>query len=176
VYRCAMKRIALLFLLAAGVATFAKPATVTTVILVRHAEKAAPSGDVKLSVHGTLRAEELARVLADARISAIFTTELIRTGATAAPLAAALNITPTVIHTGPTYAANVVANILANQAGKTVLVVGHTDTTVAVLNALHVTPPPTAIPETQFDNLFICTLVSGQAPVLTTLRYGAAAR
>jgi len=170
-----MKRIALLFLLAAGsVPVFPQP-VVTTVILVRHAEKAGPSGDVKLSVHGQIRAEELARVLADAKVSAIFTTEFIRTRETAAPLATALGITPTPIHTGPTYAASVAAEIVQHQAGKTVLVVGHSDTTVTVLNALHATPLPT-IPETQFDNLFICTLVTGRPPVLTTLRYGAAAR
>jgi 2,3-bisphosphoglycerate-dependent phosphoglycerate mutase len=181
-----MKRTALLLLvilLAACMTTSTSTTTTaavkappaTTVILVRHAEKAAPDGDPPLSEAGNARAQELARVLAGAHISAIYTTQYIRTRETARPLATALGVTPVAISTGTGYAAAVAADIAANHAGQTVLVVGHTTTTVELLTALGVAGMA-AIPETEYDNLFVCTVVEGRAPVLTALRYGAAAR
>jgi hypothetical protein len=52
-----------------------------------------------------------------------------------------------------------------------VLVVGHSNTTVDVLRALGVTELP-SIPESQFDDLFVCTLVDGAPAKLVALRYG----
>ena len=56
-----------------------------TIILARHAEKAAPSGDPELTPEGRRRAEALAQVVADVRLTAILTTQFRRTGLTAAP-------------------------------------------------------------------------------------------
>ena|SRR5438552_11616000 len=54
--------------------------------LVRHAEKAMTGGnDPELSAVGQERAEALARILKDCKITAIFTTEFKRTQETAAP-------------------------------------------------------------------------------------------
>jgi len=159
----------------AGSTAAAKAPVATTVILVRHAEKATPEGDPPLSEAGKARASELARVLAGAHVSAIYTTQYIRTRETARPLAEALAVTPTAIGTGTGYAAAAAADIRTNHAGQTVLVVGHTTTTVELLNALGVTDLPT-IPETEYDDLFVCTLVEGRPPVVTALRYGAPAR
>ncbi len=60
-------------------------AQATTIILARHAEKAAPSGDPELTPEGMRRAEALAQVVADVRLSAILTTHFRRTRLTAAP-------------------------------------------------------------------------------------------
>lgn len=89
-----MKRLLSLFLLCtiASAALANGPAEVTTVILVRHAERddaAEPKKtppDPPLSAPGAKRAEELARVLAGTAIGAILTTDCIRTRSTAAPL------------------------------------------------------------------------------------------
>jgi 2,3-bisphosphoglycerate-dependent phosphoglycerate mutase len=63
------------------------------VVLVRHAEKAeAPPSDPPLSPDGTTRAAALARVLSDAGITRIHSSDTRRTRDTAAPLAAALGI------------------------------------------------------------------------------------
>src|SRR5215213_9019578 len=81
----------------------------TTIILVRHAEKAvSTSADMALSEAGAARANELARVLGGARIGAIYTTQYLRTRQTVAPLAKALGIEPVSIETGKTYPAEVV--------------------------------------------------------------------
>jgi broad specificity phosphatase PhoE len=147
----------------------------TTVILVRHAEKAPVSGDMPLSEAGQARAKELARVLADARITAIYTTPFRRTRETVAPLAAALNITPETCETGKDYAPRIVRDLLANHAGETVLVAGHSNTTVDVLRELGMKDPP-FIPEPQFDNLFVCTVGDALPASCVALRYGAPTR
>lgn len=168
-----MKRIAL-FVLLSLLAVTASAAT-TTVILVRHAEKAAPEGDPPLSEAGAMRANELARVLAGAHIDAIYVTQYLRTQQTAQPLAAALKIEPMVIEAGrKEYAANVVKAIREHHSGETVLVVGHQNTTVDVLRELGLKELP-AIPDPQYDDLFVVTIADGQ-PALVSLRYGAVAR
>lgn len=165
---------ALLFLLAASAAFAKQP---TTVILVRHGEKAAASGDMPLSDAGLARAQELARVLADAHVGAIFVTQYVRTQQTAAPIAKAAGLTPIVVTANADYAKAIAAKI-AEHAGETVLVVGHSNTTPDVIRQLGIAEAP-SIAETQFDDLFIVVLGDGAmdgAAKLIRLRYGAAAR
>jgi broad specificity phosphatase PhoE len=171
-----MKRIVLLTLLAAVLAPSLLAAPkVTTVLLVRHAEKASMDEDPPLSAAGVARAKELARVLASVPVRAIYITQYVRTAMTAQPFADAVSIKPIVRKTGKTYAAELAKEILAEHAGQTVLVVGHTTTTAAMLRAFGV-PDVAVIEESTFDNLFVCTLVEGAPPVVTALRYGVAAR
>src|SRR5215813_7591388 len=61
------------------------------VFVVRHAEKASDANEpsVPLSEAGTARAARLAALLKDAGVSAIYSTDAIRTRKTAEPLAAA---------------------------------------------------------------------------------------
>jgi lysophospholipase L1-like esterase/phosphohistidine phosphatase SixA len=166
-----MKRLALALMVM--LVTFPATAKVTTVILVRHAEKAAPSGDPPLSAAGEARAKELARVLASVHPKAIFATHFIRTQQTVAPLAAAAGLKPIVINAGATYTADVVKAIREN-AGGTIVVAGHSNTTPEVIHALGIADaPPIADPE--YDNLFIVTLADGSRPQLLTLHYGAPA-
>src|SRR5512140_1322272 len=102
----------------------------TTVILVRHAEKAAASSmssDVPLSAAGQQRATELARVLGEAGIAAIYTTPYERTRQTAAPLAAKLGLKPVEIAAGKDYAEQMAKRIREKNVGETVLVVGHSN-------------------------------------------------
>ncbi|HEY3056398.1 MAG TPA: phosphoglycerate mutase family protein [Thermoanaerobaculia bacterium] len=147
---------------------------ITTIILVRHAEKAGPSGDVLLSAAGFDRAKELARVLGSAGISAIYTTPFHRVRQTAEPLATALHITPVEVETGDTYARDVVNAIMRDHKGQTVLVIGHSNTTVDVLRQLKIPNPP-SITDSQYDDLFLCT-ISGATRKLLVLHYGAVAR
>lgn len=171
------RTLALSLALTLACAVFAESRSqVTTVILVRHAEKAAePAADPPLTDAGQLRANELARVLGSAGIDAIYTTPFARTRATATPLAAALKVTPIEMRTGPTYAADMAATIIAKHRGSTVLVVGHSNSTQHVIHALGIADAP-KIEESTFDNLFIVSLADGSEPRLTSLRYGAVAR
>ena len=151
---------------------------VTTVILVRHAEKGVVSqmaDDVPLSDAGMARAHELSRALADVHVDAIYTTQYLRTRQTAMPLAKAQNIKAVAIEAGKTYAEDIAKRIRADHEGQTVVVVGHSNTTPEVIRALGVATVP-AIGETEYDDLFIVTLAPGATPKLITLRYGAPAR
>ena len=86
---------------------FARPPGATELLLVRHGESAAAvegetfplvdgQGDPPLHPEGVRQAELVGRRLQDEDISAIYVTTLQRTHQTAAPLAAALGITPIV--------------------------------------------------------------------------------
>src|SRR5688572_14427585 len=98
-----MKRLAaVLFLLATTAFANGGP-EVTTVILVRHAEKAGPSGDVPLSEPGLARANELARVLQGVKIDAIYSTPFERTRKTVAPIAEKLGVKVEEVGSGKTY-------------------------------------------------------------------------
>ena len=145
---------------------------VTTVILVRHAEKLSDTmaDDVALNDEGKARADELARVLGPTKIDTIYTTQWLRTRQTAEPTAKAKGITPLVTQTGKTYAVDLAGKIKAEGAGKTTLVVGHSNTTRDVLRALGIADAP-YIPDTQYDDLFVVTL-SGETAKVVSLRYG----
>ncbi|MGZ8781809.1 MAG: histidine phosphatase family protein, partial [Thermoanaerobaculia bacterium] len=101
--------------------------------------------------------------------TAIYTTPYARTRDTAAPIASALRLTSIEVKPGPSYAADLAAKIRAEHAGKTVLVVGHSNTTQNVMKALGIENAP-KIEETEYDNLFIVTLTSSGAKMLV-LKY-----
>jgi broad specificity phosphatase PhoE len=141
----------------------------TTVILVRHAERATASmsdTDAGLSPAGLKRAAVLERVLADAHVRAIYTSRMPRTIQTAQPLAKRLNLAPKQIDD----AAALVKDLKAHP-GQTVLVVHHGNTLPQVMEALGISHPP-AIADTQFDLLFIVTSGNTGPPHLLTLHYG----
>jgi len=75
-----------------GVAPLAAQSTKqTTVVLVRHAEKApAPADDPPLTAAGEARARDLWTAVHDAGVDAVITTQFVRTRATAQPTATAL--------------------------------------------------------------------------------------
>ncbi len=152
-------------------ATAQEPLQPTTVILVRHAEKSVPLGDYPLSAEGRDRAQELARVLADAPIKAIYTTQFVRTQQTAKPLAERLHLPVTVIVATKTYVTDQLDRIRTEHAGQTVLVVSHRLTVPALIEALGVGPVPT-IEEEQYDHLYIVTLPPTGGATLLALRYG----
>src|SRR3990172_195215 len=89
------------FLLAALMLAGATPpslcAQASTVVLVRHAEKAAESGDPDLSTVGQARAKDLKVALVAFPVQAIFVSEYRRTLQTADPTAAFLHLTPVAI-------------------------------------------------------------------------------
>ena len=139
----------------------------TIVLIVRHAEKSAPSGDIPLSQAGFERAQVLACVLADANISAIYTSKFIRTIQTAEPLAKRLNLVPQQIYEVETLA----KNILEHHAGQTVLVVHHSDTVPELIKALGADTKP-EIADNEFDKLFVVTVYAPHRAHALILHYG----
>ncbi|RPI49091.1 MAG: histidine phosphatase family protein [Acidobacteria bacterium] len=138
------------------------------VFVVRHAERADTSADSPLSPVGQVRALRLGAMLKDAGITQIYTTNLQRTVQTAAPLAAALLLTPTEI------AVSDLDALFIKLQGATlhdrVLIVGHSNTVPEILHRLGVTTPVT-VGETEYDSLFIAIPKEGSPAFFVQLRY-----
>lgn len=154
---------------------------VTTVFLVRHAEKAdAPPDDPLLSEAGKARAKELARVLGGSGVKAIYTSQLLRTKETAGPLAAQLGIAPNTVTLKPKPTnprevseqsiAEIVDKIHA-RAGEAALVIGHTNSVPDVIRMLGGDVVP-AIDEKTFDNLFVVTVYAKGKAKVAQMKYG----
>lgn len=147
----------------------------TVVVLVRHAEKAAqPAADPPLTDAGAARAKALVAVAKDAGVTAIITTQYLRTRATAEPTATALNVTPEVVNAGPMPAhAKAVAEQVLKHQGGTVLVVGHSNTIPAIVGTLGA-PQPKDLCDSEYDQVFVVVLGDSGAPRLLRSKYGAA--
>ena len=144
----------------------------TVVVVVRHAETAGGmGGDPALSEAGTARAQALVDLLKNANVAAIYATQYQRTRLTAAPLADALHLSVNTIQASNPMQAHVdaIAAKVKEHAGKTVLVVGHSNTVPMIVKALG-GPDIGSIPETEYDNLF--TIITGASGVrLVRSRY-----
>jgi probable phosphoglycerate mutase len=129
-----MKRLiaaaAFLLLAPAGVAQ-------TAVYIVRHAEKVAEDMNhpsTELAEAGKKRAQNLATILRDSGVSAIYVTDTVRSRETARPLAEMLGITPHVYEGRD--AAGLVQRIRKDHPDEVVLVVGHENTVGDIARAL----------------------------------------
>jgi len=149
----------------------------STVILVRHAEKAAtPANDPGLTPGGVQRATDLAAALSDAHVNAVITTQLERAKATAKPLVDAAKVTPVVVPASSDIAAHVnavVAAVAARKPGDVVLVVGHSNTIPAIIAALG-GPRMPELCDAQYSGLFVMQLRPNGPPSFVRGKYGAA--
>jgi broad specificity phosphatase PhoE len=144
----------------------------TTVILVRHAEKAAaPADDPPLTKAGEARAKALATIARDAGVTAIITTQFARTRATARPAADALHITPEVVSAGGAQHVQDVARAIGSHTGGVVLVVGHSNTIPAIIAALGAPQPP-PICDSEYDDLYVVTIPANGSAHVIRARYG----
>ncbi|HYU98075.1 MAG TPA: phosphoglycerate mutase family protein [Pyrinomonadaceae bacterium] len=149
--------------------TFERP--MTTVILIRHAEKniEPANPDPDLSPAGQTRAQELARMFGDAGIKAIYATQYKRTQQTVKPLADKLGLTAISVDARNT--AELVKQIRAQHNGEVVLVSGHNNTVPEIIAALG-GPTLPVIPETEFDNLYVVTIYRVGSAKLLKMKYG----
>lgn len=144
---------------------------VTTLYLVRHAEKAPDPGDGNpaLSEAGQRRAEGLTRVLASVRLDAIYTTPWVRTRQTVAPVAAAQGIRVEELQVSDPQA--IAELLIERHPGQRVLVTGHSNTLPDILAALGVPSPPT-LADHHYDALFLVVLGPGGLLTFEHLHYG----
>ncbi|MEK8033129.1 phosphoglycerate mutase family protein [Ideonella sp. DXS29W] len=159
--------------LAAAASARAEPASV---VVVRHAEKAADgASDPGLSPAGQQRAQALVTALESARITSIITTSYRRTRETALPLARRLGIALQVVaprmgETPQSHVAEVVA-LVRQQAGP-VLVVGHSNTAPAIVQALG-GPKMPDLCDSSYSHLFVVTpLKPPDGASVLKMRYG----
>ena len=152
-------------------ATFSRP--LTTVILVRHAEKKLDdpnNPDPDLTPEGVERAQQIARVFADAGINAIYATQYKRTQQTVKPLADRTGVPVTLLDSKQTE--ELVNQIQTAHRGQTIFVSGHNTSVPAIVSILSNEKFP-PIPETEYDNLFIVTIYRFGKAKVTKLKYGA---
>ena len=130
----------------------AKPAQPDAVYyLVRHAEKTTEKSDPGLTEAGQKRAEDLAARLKDVPLTAIYSSDYIRTRDTAAPIAAAMGLEVKLYD--PRDLEGFAKRLLAENGH--ILVVGHSNTTPP-LSALLGGPEGEPIVEaTEYDRLYV---------------------
>lgn len=166
----------------AGCATAQQPAPtppagpdVTTVYLVRHAEKSTTNPadqDPDITSEGKRRADALASRLGTAGVTAIIASQFKRTQETAQPLATALGITPEIILAGTKDNADSVrAAVLRHRGGK-ILVVGHSNTIAPIIAALGGPRLPNLC-DSQYSELFVMYIPASGKVELTRQHYGA---
>ena len=156
-------------ILFAWFATFSRP--VTTVILVRHAEKKIEPNnqDPDLTPEGVERAEAIARMFGGSGINAIYATQYKRTQQTVKPLADRTAVPIGSLNADQTD--ELVKRIQTDHRGQTVFVAGHNNSVPAIVSMLSGETYP-EIPESEYDNLFIVTIYRfGKAKVLK-IKYG----
>ena len=137
-----------------------------TIYIVRHAEKQDASKDPGLSLQGKKRAMDLALMLRDSSIKAIYVSEFQRTQKTAEPLADLLQLKAVVADNDSTRFA---AQLLADKSSDAALVVGHSNTVAELVKALG-TPVKWELADTEFDRLVMVTLTK-PSPVVSFIRY-----
>jgi broad specificity phosphatase PhoE len=151
-------------------------AAATTIVVVRHAEKGTDDPrDPSLTAAGQQRAIALSSALKDAGVTAIYTTQYKRNRQTAEPLAqqSGISIVERPINSvnAATYAQDLAHEILTKSAGRSVLVVGHSNTVPDIVRALSgsIVPPMT---DPEYDHIFIVTIPASGSPRLMQLRFG----
>lgn len=151
-------------------ATFSRP--VTTVIVVRHAEKKIEpdNPDPDLAPEGVERAQQIARVFGEASVNAIYATQYKRTQQTVTPLSERIGVPVTLLNSNQTD--ELVNRIQTTHRGQTIFVAGHNNSVPAIVSALANETFP-LIPETEYDNLFIVTIYRFGKAKVTKLKYGA---
>ena len=150
-------------------ATFSRP--ITTIILVRHAEKKVEPNnpDPDLTPEGEARAKEIARMLGDAGVNVIYATQYKRTQQTVKPLADRVGVTTTTLDANQTE--ELTRRIQTNHRGQTIFVAGHNNTVPALVTALS-GDNYGVIPESEYDNMFIVTIYRFGKAKVVKLKYG----
>ncbi len=144
--------------------------TATTFILVRHAETTGSGSNPNLSIEGQERVLELTRLLANVALDAVYSTNFNRTRQTAEPVASDQGLT---VQTYNPFSLNpFVDGVLVDHHGKAILVVGHSNTTPDLLNVLTGGNTYEDLPETQYDNFYLVTVLEKGRAQVTHLKYG----
>lgn len=165
-----MKRIILFVILFYFVcsAVYAKE-KITTVFLIRHAEKlTTPADDPVLSPQGIARAELLVRMFENSGLNAIYTSQYARTKLTAEPLTKRFRIP---LETVDAKTSNkLVDSILSKHSGGTILVVGHSNTLPEIIEALGAGKIQ-EIDDLDYDNIYIVTVSGNGIAKVVRMRF-----
>lgn len=126
----------------------------TNIYLIRHAEKADSSPDTDLSEAGKARAQKWRAYFSDKNITAIYSTPYKRTTTTAEPLATANKLTVNSYNPSEMD----LKSIAEKNVGKSVLIVGHSNTIPKYINKLLRENKYPDIDESEFGYVYIVTI------------------
>jgi phosphohistidine phosphatase SixA len=142
----------------------------STVFVVRHADRYGTEPDPDITPEGQREAASLAKLLAGAKVTHIYTTELVRTQQTAAPTAEEFGIAPKIVSSEkPDELIRQIRSTLKD--GEATLVVGHRATVPKIVKALtgrEITPLEVG----EYDRLEVVTLWPDGRSSIVLLRFG----
>lgn len=147
----------------------------TTIYVVRHAEKLTndpAEKDPALSPEGEQRVQALAKYLEKEKIAAVFSTNYKRTRSTVQPLAEKYKLT--VQTYDPKDNAALKNQVLQNFTGKTVVIAGHSNTILDIVEAFGAEKPATEVPDSKYDHIFKVTIDAKGTATVDAATYGAA--
>jgi broad specificity phosphatase PhoE len=127
----------------------------TTIYLVRHAEKiiSDPNDkDPKLTEKGQNRALDLVEKLKKQKLTAIYSTDYMRTKSTAQPISYKKSL-PIKIY-DPKLLKAFVETILSENKGKKILIVGHSNTVLETIEAMRGKRPIEKVLDSEYDYFF----------------------
>lgn len=144
---------------------------VTTVFLVRHAEKEEPynTDDPPLTERGQARAAALLTQLTVDSVHALFSTDYRRTRQTLMPTAEAMQ-TDIRLYEAHDYT-GLADRIRREHSGENVVVAGHSNTVLPIIEALGGEPPLDSIGHQDYDYIFKVSLENGQAEEVELMNY-----
>ena len=159
------------------------PGTTTTVLLVRHAERAKEHGDSALTPAGRQRAQDLVAAIGNIKVTAIYSPDRGRNRETVQPLATHLGVTITLIPEARLsntrkFADEFVQEVLSKHAGGVVVWVGN-KSPVGLwggnLKEIYRRFGGPGDPPGQYDDLFIITVPDQGAVRVKKTTYGQSA-
>ncbi|PHS64779.1 MAG: phosphoglycerate mutase [Flavobacterium sp.] len=133
-------------------------AKTTVYYLIRHAEKdrSTPDKDPGLTEKGIERANNWTKILNDKEIDLVFSTDYKRTQQTASPFASAHKLK--ILNYDPKHLYN--DEFKAKTKGKTVLIVGHSNTTPAFVNTILGSQKYNKIDDKDNGKMFIVSIIN----------------
>ena len=163
-----MKAIALIIGLLTGISALSQ-SPLTTVILVRHAEKSTDNPkDPSLSPEGLERAARLAKLLQTEKIVAVYSTHTKRTESTVKEIA---NSRGLLIENYDASKTDYLDTILQKYAGGTVIICGHSNTVPGAANYLLGNNDLKNFTDSDYDNLLVVTVLEKGKGKLVWLKF-----
>lgn len=153
--------------------------TVTTFILIRHAERD-PGLDPPLNDEGMQRAQSLLEALRENGVTAIYTTDLLRNRQTVQPLADELGLTVNLINPAlyantTTAAEQVVNQMLVSDAGGTILWCGNRGSvadTPGINTEIYKLLGGTGVSPERYQDMYVMVVREGGATHVVKAEYG----
>jgi len=153
------KLLFLLIIVLSTLKTQAQENEITTYYFIRHAEKERTDETNKnpnLNEKGTLRAEHWSTIFENVAFDAIYSTEYNRTIQTATPVALSKNLEVQFYDPNELFS----EEFKIDTKGKTILIVGHSNTTPQFVNAILESDNYHEMEDTNNSNLYIVTIIN----------------